>query len=253
MTISPDASRGVGHPSTLVLLPGMEGNGIVFRPLAASAPAGVEVVTIAYPPGATNGYDDLLPLVRAILPRDRPFHLLGWSFSGPLALMAAAERPSLLRGVILASSFVARPSWFPRWTRHLARPWVFRLYPAAAQAKALLGRYATPELRALLAEAHATAGAEALACRVRAALTVDASAELATCPVPILYLRASRDEVIRARCADEIRRALPTVEIAEIAGPHLALVTNPSASWVAIRTFMERTRASRFDQPQANS
>ncbi len=206
----------------------------------AAAPVGVEVVTITYPSGAKNSYEDLLPLVRALLPRGRPFYLLGWSFSGPLALRAAAENPAGLRGVILASSFVRRPSWVPAAMHRLARPWLFKLYPAAAQAKALLGRRASPELRRLLGEAHAIAGAEALACRVRAAMTVDATAELGACPVPLLYLRATADEVVRARCADDVRAVVPSVEIVELAGPHLALVTNPAASWAALTAFMER-------------
>ena len=231
---------------TLVLLPGMDGSDVMFRPLVATAPAGMELVTIAYPSGAANAYEDLLPRVQAILPRDRPFYLLGWSFSGPLALMAAAARPPFLRGVMLASSFARSPiPYLPRWARHLARSFVFRLYPAASRVKALLGGHATPEVRALLAQTHARAGAEALACRARAALSVDAMDALAACPVPILYLRAGADEVIPASRAADIQRALPSVEIADIPGPHLALVTNPSEAWVRLGAFMDRIESAR--------
>jgi pimeloyl-ACP methyl ester carboxylesterase len=217
----------------------MDGSELVFRPLVEAAPAGVELITVAYPPGVANTYEELLPRVREALPRERPFYLLGWSFSGPLALMVAAARPPLLRGVILASSFVRAPiPILPRWARHLARPLLFRLYPAASRGKALLGGHATPALLALLAEAHARAGHEALACRARAAMEVDATAALAACAVPVLYLRASADEVIAASRADEIRRVRPTAEVAEIPGPHLALVTNPAAAWAVLDRFM---------------
>ena len=226
--------------ATLVLLSGMEGSGAIFRPLVEAAPAGVEILTLGYPPGAANRYADLLPVVRELLPRGRPFHLLGWSFSGPLALLAAAENPPGLRGVVMASSFVRQPSWVPRGMHRLARPWLFKLFPEAAQMKALLGG-ASPELRRLIREAHELAGPEALACRVRAAMTVDARPVLRACPVPILYLRAAADEVVRARCADEIRDLVPSVEIVDLAGPHLALVTNPPASWAALTPFMART------------
>jgi pimeloyl-ACP methyl ester carboxylesterase len=224
---------------TLVLLPGMDGSETMFRPLVETAPPDVQVRTIGYPAGAANGYDELLPGVLANLPQDRPFFLLGWSFSGPLALMVAARCPPLLRGVILAASFVRRPApYVPRWAHHLARPFLFRFYPAMSQLKALLGGYGTAEMRKLLWEAHARAGAPALACRVRAALTVDASEALAGCPVPVLYLRADKDEVISASRAEEIRRLRPSVEIVDIAGPHLALATNPSAAWSALARFM---------------
>src|SRR4029077_12947839 len=156
---------------TLLLLPGMDGGDKLFGPLQAAAPDGVDTVAVGYPPGPDNGYDDLLPLVRAQLPGDRPFFLLGWSFSGPLALLAAAARPPGLRGVILAASFVKTPvPYLPGWVRHLVTPALFRVYPAASRAKALIGGYGTREVRRLLAEAHAIAGIEALACRARATL-----------------------------------------------------------------------------------
>ena len=229
---------------TLVLLPGLDGSDIMFRPLVESAPAGVEMVTIAYPSGPANTYDDLLSRVREILPQNRPFYLLGWSFSGPLALRIAVARPPLLRGVILASSFARNPvPYLPRWAWRLARPLLFRIFPVAAQIKALLGGFSTPELRALLSEAHSHVCAEAMACRARAALTVDATDALTACPVPVLYLRASRDEVIPWSCADEICRCLPAVEIADISGPHIALVTNPRVSWEKLLAFMDRTES----------
>jgi pimeloyl-ACP methyl ester carboxylesterase len=219
----------------------MDGGDRLFGPLRAAAPAGVDTLAVGYPPGPRNGYDDLLPAVRASLPADRPFFLLGWSFSGPLALLAAAERPPGLRGVILAASFVKAPvPWLPRWARHLATPTVFRFYPAASRAKALLGGYGTPEVRRLLSEAHAFAGREALACRARAALSIDATDALAACPVPVLYLRARKDGVIPGSRADEAKDLLPSLEIADIDGPHLALVTNPAAAWAALDGFMSR-------------
>jgi pimeloyl-ACP methyl ester carboxylesterase len=228
-------------PRTLVLLPGMDGGDKLFGPLRAAAPAGVDTLAVGYPPGPSNGYDDLLPVVRASLPADRSFFLLGWSFSGPLALLAAAQRPPGLRGVILAASFVAAPvPWLPRWAHPLANPFLFRFYPAASRAKALLGGYGTPEVRRLLREAHAFAGPEALACRARATLSIDATEALVACAVPVLYLRATRDGVIPASRAEEVKRALPSVEIADIEGPHLALVTNPDAAWSALTAFMDR-------------
>jgi pimeloyl-[acyl-carrier protein] methyl ester esterase len=230
----------------LVLLPGMDGSEAMFAPFVRAAPPDIDPITVGYPAGGANTYRELLPAVQAVLPRERPFHLLGWSFGGPLALMAAAARPPMLRGVILAASFVTRPvPYLPAWARHLARPWLFRLYPAASQLKALIGGHATPDLRRRLADAHRGAGPEALACRVREALSIDATPELKACPVPLLYLRADADEVIPASHADRIRQQIPTLEIADITGPHLALVTNPAAAWKAITAFLARTSGPR--------
>ena len=219
----------------------MDGSDRLFEPLRRVVSPDVETIAIAYPPGGANGYGDLLPLVSAQLPSDRPFHLLGWSFSGPLALLAATRRPPNLRGVILVASFVTRPiPYLPRWATRLATPALFRFYPRVSRAKALLGGYGTAEVRRLLGEAHAAAGPVALAARARATLSVDATAALADCPVPVLYLRSTKDGVIRPRCAEAILAARPSVAIADIEGPHLALVTNPQAAWREIDRFMAR-------------
>ena len=91
---------------------------------------------------------------------------------------------------------------------------------------------ATREVRRLLAEAHALAGPEALACRARATLSIDATDALAACPVPVLYLRARKDRRHPAEATPTRSGALARrCEIADIDGPHLALVTKPAAAW----------------------
>jgi pimeloyl-ACP methyl ester carboxylesterase len=224
---------------TLVLLPGMEGSDLLFGPLKESAPSDVRIVTVCYPSGHRNTYDDLLPMVLAALPTDGPFYVLGWSFSGPMALMVAARRPPGLQGIVLASSFVRRPVPLPSWMRPLAQPILFRMYPRSYQVKALLSGAEVRGLRHLVAQAHQTAGPVALACRARAAMAVDARELLRSCAVPVLYIRATADRLIARRHADEAQTILPHLQIADIPGPHMALVINPSVSWAALSRFMK--------------
>ncbi len=235
---------------SLLLLPGLDGTEVLFRPLIRSAPQGIEVSAVTYPRGPANRYEDLLPRVRESLPQDRPFYLLGWSFSGPLALMAAAEHPPHLKGVILVSSFASRPVRFvPRWARHVVRPILFRAFPTASSLKARLTEDGHPEVLPLLREAHSQAGHEALACRARAALGVDASSALAACPAPVLYLRATADRVIRTGCAEDVQRQLPGAAMADLTGSHLALASNPGEAWSALLAFMDRVEEGNIHGP----
>jgi pimeloyl-[acyl-carrier protein] methyl ester esterase len=232
---------------TLILLPGMEGSDLLFQPLRESAPPDVRTVTVSYPPGEKNTYDDLLPAVLAALPTDGPFYVLGWSFSGPMALMVAARRPPGLRGIVLASSFVRHPVPLPAWMRHIARAALFRLYPGTYQVKALLSGADVRGLRHLVAEAHRMAGPAALACRARAAMAVDARELLRTCRVPVLYIRATADHLIAGHHGDEAQAILPHLRIADIPGPHMALVIHPGLSWAALSRFMEDVEAGTED------
>ena len=234
--------------SALVLLPGMDGSDKLFGPLRAAAPAGVDTIAVGYPPGRQNGYDDLLPLVRAQLPADRPFFLLGWSFSGPLALLAAADAAARAArrdpGGVVREDAGAVPAAMgappgdaravPFLSGGVAREGAaWRLRDTARCAACSRRRTRSPAPRR-------SPAAPAPRCR---STRRDA---LAACPVPVLYLRARKDGVIRGSHADEIRRLRPSVEIADIDGPHLALVTNPAAAWAALTRFMDRsTRSAR--------
>ncbi|HXU83657.1 MAG TPA: alpha/beta fold hydrolase [Polyangia bacterium] len=232
---------------TLVLLPGMDGSDLLFGPLLESKPPDVRTITVSYPPGACNSYEDLLPMALGALPTDGPFYVLGWSFSGPMALMVAAKRPPGLRGIVMASSFVRRPVALPSWMRHLAQPALFRLYPASFQARALFGGAEARGLRHLVARAHELAGPAALACRARAAMAVDARELLRSCHVPVLYLRATADRLIARHHADDAQAILPRLKIRDIPGPHMALVTNPARSWASLASFMEEVDARGAD------
>ena len=78
----------------LVLLPGLDGTGALFRRFARALPEGLTSQAVHYPAHDPADYDDLLPRVRLQLPQ-APFVLLGESFSGPLAIRLAAERQVL--------------------------------------------------------------------------------------------------------------------------------------------------------------
>lgn len=115
---------------TLVLLPGLDGSGVLFRPLIGHLSSQFRPIVVAYPPDQAIGYDELLPLVLQALPTSAPFAILGESFSGPLALMAAAHSPKGLQAVILCASFVRNPLRVNvPLLRHLVRGSFFRLVP----------------------------------------------------------------------------------------------------------------------------
>src|SRR5262245_12922826 len=93
----------------LVLLPGLDGTGIFLKPLLAALPASVRPLVVAYPKTGPSRYTELLPTIREAAAPLSEFHVLGWSFSGPLALMLARAEPQRVRSVIMSASFVRPP------------------------------------------------------------------------------------------------------------------------------------------------
>jgi pimeloyl-ACP methyl ester carboxylesterase len=222
----------------LILMPGMDGTGDLFQPLVAVMP-GIETTVLRYPLEQPLGYSELLPLVRACLPQAEPFVLLGESFSGPLALMLAAEAPPGLRGLVLCASFAEKPVWWvPGFARHFAIPLFFRAMPTFARIKALAGGYATPQLQTLLGKAHSSVSPAVMAARARAILAVNVVAHLQACTVPLLYLRGERDRVVGPGVLRSLLRHKPSMQVVTVPAPHLVLQVAPEASAHAIRTFM---------------
>jgi pimeloyl-ACP methyl ester carboxylesterase len=225
---------------TLVLLPGLDGTEVFYRPLLASLPGQIRPMVVSYPDCGANDYADLLPVVQRAVAGLPEFYVLGWSFSGPLALMLAAAEPKRVRGVILSASFVCAPRPLLARMRFAAvGPVVWALRAVRRLPIWILRRPDDPFRRAK-AETWARVGAGVLAARVRAVLGVDVREVLRRCGQPLLCIVPSEDRAVPPHNLEEIARQRPTAEIVTIAGPHLAMYTNPGAAADAIERFIMR-------------
>lgn len=213
----------------LILLPGMDGTSLLFEPLMNALPPRVQVTAVAYPKDQALGYTELLPYVEATIP-NCDFVVLGESFSGPLALMLAAKQPKGLRGVVLCASFIRFPMNIPPRWRTMIRPWMFRWQPLSLLTFILLGKNAFGPLGAQLRAAVRSVSPCAMAARALSVANVDVTEALRTCPVPILYLQAAQDWVIRPGCGNLIQAIRPDVPKIVLPGPHLVLQVSPQAA-----------------------
>jgi pimeloyl-[acyl-carrier protein] methyl ester esterase len=212
----------------LVLLPGLDGTGVLFRPLLSQLPREIVPLVISYPPTERLGYNELLEIICNKLPEQEPFVVLGESFSGPLAIKVAARQPAGLRGVILVGTFVRNPlgtEW--NWLRHITFDWMFRGSSIISRTKMLVGGYGTRELIQLQREALEPVAPTVLAHRIREVLQVDARDELQKCAVSILDIRGNKDEVVWQKNACEIRTLRADVRRVNFDAPHLILQTKP--------------------------
>lgn len=227
--------------ATLVLLPGMDGTGDLFAPILPWLSTVVTTQVVSYPHDQCLGHAELAERVLAQLPPDRPFALLGESFSGPIAAAVAARSAPF--ALVLACSFVTNPHPALR----LLSPLLARLPAPSSFLRplgfALMGRHATPALRTALAAALGQVRPEVMKFRAAASLQADARASLAAAHCPVLYLRAKQDRVVPRRCLDDVLRTRPDTEVAEIDGPHFLLQTRPAEAARAIVSFLARCGA----------
>ncbi len=224
----------------IVLLPGMDGTTILLEPLMAALPPELPPHAVSYPIDGDNGYDALLPRVLAAIDAHPRCHLLGWSFSGPLALRAARARPDVVRSVTLVATFVQAPQPLLRLLGPLLVTPVVGLVRTLRRLPIWLLRPPHDPLRRAKARVWQTVPARTLAARTRAIRCVDARADLTAVQAPLLYLRSSADRVVPDHNVAQVQRLRPDVEVATLPGDHFALFGAAAAGARAIAGFVAR-------------
>jgi len=220
------------------LLPGLDGTDVFLRPLVAELPPTIRSMVVTYPVTGAVEYDDALQVVRRATAELSEFYVLGLSFSGPLAVMLAAEEPKRVKGVILLATFVRLPRPTLRLFRfacHGPTLWMWRIL-RRIPIWALRSR--RDPLRMARAETLRSVPSRTFAGRVRAVLDVDASAALRRCAQPILCISFAQDLVVPRKNVDAILREAPAAAHRTVAGGHFTGCTNASALAAQIEAFL---------------
>jgi len=237
----------VTGPTTLVLLPGMDGTTALFRAFIEALPKGFDAIPVVYPPHVVLERDELRALAERALPDDRPFVLVGESFSGPLAVEIAARAPKGLAGLVLVSSFLRAPVAWPRFWRAIAREEIFFVTPPRALVRAvLLGRDASTSTVDAARAAVSSVAPRVLVHRAKQVLHVDVTSAFASLEVPVLALFGARDRLVGARARAHLAASHRGAQSVVVDGPHLLLQHLPSACARIVAEFcVERARADR--------
>lgn len=225
---------------TLVLLPGLDGTDVFLRPLVAALSPAIRSLVVTYPGSGAEEYRDAFEVVRRATEGLAEFYVLGLSFSGPLAVMLAAQEPKRVKGVILAATFVRPPHPRLRLFRfacHAPTLWMWRIF---RRIPVWVLRSRRDPVRLAKAETLRSVPARAFAGRVRAVMDVDVSAALRRCAQPVLCLSFSRDLVVPRWNVDGILRAVPTATHATVAGGHFSGCTNSGVLAAEVEKFLEK-------------
>jgi len=213
--------------ATLVLLPGLDGTDVFFRPLVARLPQSIRSLVVCYPPSGPNGYENLLSLVRRSVAEIPEFYVLGSSFSGPLAVMLAATEPQKVRGIILSATFLRSPRQKLNRLRFAAVGPVIWAVRATRRIPVWTLRRREDPLRRAKAETWSRVSAHCLAARVRAIFDVDVRDTLRTCAQPVMCVVFDQDEAVPRSSAEEILLHCPSTRLVTLPGDHLAMFADP--------------------------
>jgi pimeloyl-[acyl-carrier protein] methyl ester esterase len=235
----------------LVLLPGLDGTGKLFTPFVAALTAlnpRVVVQIVAYPTDVPLGYEELEARVRAVLPQDRSYVLLGESFSGPIAIRLAAAAPSHLLGMILVGTFAKNPYPALGWAAPLAFLVPLKSLPRWVRAPLMWGSNIRgspggPRVPRRAERAIAGVAGAVVRRRIQALLRVDAGEALRCIRLPALIVHATKDRVVPRAATRWMSARLSGAQVEAIIGPHLLLQAAPQECAAAVMTFLNRLQA----------
>ena len=213
----------------IILLPGMDGTGSLFAEYITEISDAFEPIVISFPNDKYLTTSELIGLIDSRCSNYDSFIIIAESFSVPIALHYAASRPLKLKALIICAGFAVSPvQGWKRFLISLLAPIMFRItLPKLAARYWLIGPGAPTSLLLAVRAALASVKPQVLAARLHSVLACEARSELARVDVPILYLQAKQDNLVKTDSLDCIRLYKPQVEVVEIDGPHLMLQREP--------------------------
>lgn len=213
----------------LVLLPGLDGTGALFKPFIDSLPPEIEPLVVSYPPDEKLSYGELSNHVMSQLPKDEEYLLIGESFSGPIAYDIALYQPENLKSVIFVATFLNNPrptllSLFKPLPKSLLLSLAIPTFLARVF---LLGAGASNELISLFKQSLGTVTPGVLSFRLREITNLRKKPQ--RCDFRSTYIQAVDDKLIPEKCVEDFKEVMKNLSVFPVRGPHFILQANPSA------------------------
>lgn len=104
----------------------------------------------------------------------------------------------------------------------------------------LIGTNPSIALKSAVRQALRLVNPEVLSERIRAVLDCDAREDLAQMKIPVMYIQADYDRLVRASCFTEVQRFRPDSVLVKLPAPHLVLQTEPQKAVDVIMKFISQ-------------
>ena len=216
----------------LVLLPGMDGTGILFEALLSEL-SNMDVLSLPLPKDGPQDYESLSAYVAKHLPKE-DFILVAESFSGGIAATLSTKNYSHMKAIIFVASFLSAPkkliayfaSFLPlRALSHLP-------FSSIVHRFLFLGKTAdTAEIKRFRC-AIKSVPSSVLKSRLRVIAKSQYSGFKSS--LPAVYIGATSDMLVSSNKREEFKEAYREITFAELKGPHFILQAQPQVGAAAI-------------------
>lgn len=206
----------------LILLPGMDGSGLLFKPLLNELSCDTQVLPLSLEEQTYRHQLD--KIINTI--GDEAVVLFAESYSGYLAYLLAQLKPKNIKHVIFAASFLTNPIWMARLYpllpfSLLKKKWI----PAGLVNQICFNQLAGPELIELFHQSLQTASDKILRYRLKnIACLPKIPSSIQT---PCTYILPTNDYFVSQRAVRQLINTCENIEVKSLVGGHFIAQSNP--------------------------
>ena len=210
----------------VVLLPGLDGTGILFKPFIEALPKNIETLVISYPRTKKQNYGELVSYVTAQLPEE-DYILVGESFSGNIAYQIALSNPKHLKSIIFVASFLSNPRpLLLALANYLPMKIILSVPPPKFIIKIfMLGASAKNNIIQLFLEALKQVSPEVLSFRLKEIKNLKMCSQ--QCEVEATYIQATNDYLVPQKSVASFEKLFSNLSVHKVSGSHFILQSKP--------------------------
>lgn len=227
---------------TIVFLPGIDGTGISFEPLAKLLPQNICVKVVQYPATKLLNFEETIQCAKEQIQfNQQDLIVIAESFSGPVAIALIGSGQLKAKCLILCSTFAKSPRpVFLKLLSYLPLEFLTKIPPPRFLLKHVIegGEEATDLFLAIWERVKTMVPARILVHRLKIIRQVDVRRWLPNLAIPCLYIQATSDRVVPASSLFDFTETMFDLRVTRIKGPHFILQAQPLASITAIQNFV---------------
>lgn len=209
----------------LILLPGLDGTGLLFSPLLKHLPKDLKTRPVSYPLSSLT-YLQLTEYVKEQLPKDEDFVIIAESFSGPIACLLAQNPPPNFKKVIFVATFLRPPHLLLMKTiNYLPIAQLTNLLPDLVIKMMLLGSEANDGLISLFRKTLKSVPSNVIHSRLTELSRLTPSQN--KIPIACSYIQAIGDRLVAKGSIEDFKRVSNGISVHRIDGPHFILQAKP--------------------------
>lgn len=224
----------------IVFMPGLDGTGISFEPIAKLLPPTAAATVITYP-NVEQSFEETVNSAAAQFPEDQDCLVIAESFSGPVAIELLASGRVKAKGLILVATFAHSPrkTLLPFLCSLPLNVFLGRPVPELCLSLLLGKGEFLRKLMPMWKQIQAAVSPRVLAHRIGVVREVDVTTRLPNLPIPVCYIQALNDAIVPSTALSVFAAALPELIVRKLEGPHLILQAQPAQAVAIIQEFNE--------------